>query len=192
MNFKKISKEKRKQLFGVVVGTVAVIGVLWYLLIQGGYQKLGRINQKKVDAKAKLEQMESTIARAKEVETAYNNAKTALDEQEGSMASGDIYSWMHGTLRRFQRSYNVEIPQIGSATPAAQVDLIPRFPYKQSTVTVAGNAYYHELGRFIADFENNFPLMRIINLSIERNATPAGTDRNKLAFKMDIVALVKP
>ena len=191
MNFKKLSKEKRKHLFGVVAGTVAVVATLCYFLIQGGYERLSRIDQKKIDAQAKLEQMEKTVARAKEVETAYNEAQAALEAKEAGMASGDIYSWMHGTIRRFQRTYKVEIPQIGSVSPTVPVDLLPRFPYQQASVTIAGSAYYHDLGQFVSDFENNFPLMRVLNLSVERNAA-AAADRDKLSFKMDIVTLVKP
>jgi hypothetical protein len=48
------------------------------------------------------------------------------------------------------------------------------------------------LGRFIADFENTFPLMRVVNLSLEMNAAPTAAERDKLAFKMDIITLVKP
>lgn len=192
MNFKKLSKEKRKQLAGAVVASVVVIAGLAYFLIQGGYQQLARIGQKQIDAQAKLEQMQKTVARASAVEDAFKEAQAALEEKERGMASGDVYSWMHGTIRRFQRGYKVEIPQIGSASAPSDVELIPRFPYKQSTVTVAGSACYHDLGQFVADFENSFPLMQIRNLSVEQNATATTTDRDKLAFKMDIVALVKP
>jgi len=191
MNFKKLSKEKRKQLALAVVGSVAVVATLGYFLIQGSYQQLGRLGQKKTEAQAKLDQMQKAVQQSKTLESAFNDAKSALADKEKSMASGDLYSWMHSTIRNFQRSYKVQIPQIGSATPPANVDLIPNFPYKQSTVTIAGTAFYHDIGQFVAGFENDFPLMRIINLSLEQNATPTTTDRDKLAFKMDIVALVK-
>ena len=37
------------------------------------------------------------------------------------------------------------------------VNLLPNFPYKQATLTVAGTAHFHDLGRFLADFENQIP-----------------------------------
>jgi cell division protein FtsB len=192
MNFKKLSKEKRKQLFSVVAGTVAVIAALGYLLVHGGYQRLSRLEQQKIDARARLEQMERTVAQADQIAASEKAARAALDEREASMASGDLYSWMHGAIRRFQRPYKLDIPQIGAASEPTKVDLVPQFPYQQSAVAVSGSAYYHDLGQFIADFENNFPLMRIQNLSLEQQAGPEAADREKLSFRMDIVALVKP
>lgn len=192
MNFKKLSKEKRKQLFGVVALTLAVLATLGYFLIRGGYQNLAQLEQKKIAAAAKLEQMQKSVERAKTVETVFLETQQALAEKEKGMASGDLYSWMHSTLRKFQRNYKVEIPQIGSVSTPTDVNLIPKFPYKQATLSVAGTAYYHELGRFVADFENTFPLMRIVNLTMELNPTPTANERDKLAFKMDLVTLVKP
>jgi len=192
MNFSKLSKEKKKQLAGVVAMTVAVLAALGYFLIQGGYQNLSKLEEKKVTAQGKLDQMQMAVKRTKEVESIYNETLRALGTQEAGMATGDLYSWMHSTLRKFQRSYKVEIPQISPVTAATDVDLIPKFPYKQATLSVAGSAYYHDLGRFIADFENAFPLMRIANLSLDLNSTPTAGERDKLAFKMDIVTLVKP
>ena len=192
MNFKKLSKEKRKQLAGVVALTIAVLAALGYFLIRGGYDKLTQLEQKKIAAQAKLEQMQKSVERAKTVEAAFTETQQVLTEKEKGMASGDLYSWMHSTIRKFSRNYKVEIPQIGSVSTPTDVNLLPKFPYKQATLNVAGTAYYHELGRFVADFENSFPLMRIVNLTLELNPTPTANDRDKLAFRMDVVTLVKP
>ena len=62
--------------------------------------------------------------------------------------------------------------------------------YKQATMQIGGTAYYHDLGQFIADFENEFPLTRVANLTIEF-AQGAQGDREKLAFKMDLITLIK-
>ena len=58
--------------------------------------------------------------------------------------------------------------------------------------TVAGTAYYQDLGMFIADFENQFQFARIINLDVTPNTGQAASEPEKLTFKMDIVFLVKP
>ena len=71
------------------------------------------------------------------------------------------------------------------------MDLLPSFPYKQIQFTINGTAYYHDLGKFIADFENNFPHARMVNLVIEP-ASGADSSNEKLSFRMDIIALVKP
>lgn len=192
MKFSKLSKEKRQHLILVVVGTIAVLGGLGYYLIKGGYDKISTLDQKKRATTEKLEQMQKTVQRAKEIETAYQKASEELTDQEAGMATGDLYSWMQGTLRRFQRGYRVEIPQIGSVSTPESVNCFPKFPYKQATLTISGTAYYHDLGRFVADFENAFPLMRIANLSLDLNSSPMPSERDKLSFKIDIVTLVKP
>ena len=72
-----------------------------------------------------------------------------------------------------------------------EVDLMPHFPYKQLKVTVGGTAYYHDLGKFIADFENTYPHARIANLTLEPVGGTADSGE-KLAFRMDIIALANP
>ena len=39
--------------------------------------------------------------------------------------------------------------------------------YQQASVNVSGTAYYDDLGKFLADFENHFPYMRVQNLNLE-------------------------
>jgi hypothetical protein len=109
-----------------------------------------------------------------------------VEGPEGDIASGDIYAWTYDLISRFKKSYKVEIPSIGQPT-MSDVDLLPLFPYKQLRVTITGTAYYHDFGKFIADFENTFPHIRVVNLVLD----PAGTDSEKLAFRMDVIALVK-
>lgn len=194
MNLTKLTKEKKKHLAAVVFVTVLLLAALGHFLIQAGYQKLSGLDQKKRAAREKLEQMQSAVKNSKQVEATFHESQQALTEREMGMASGDLYSWMHSTLRKFQRGYKVEIPQISPVSAPTDVNLFPKFPYKQAALAVAGTAYYHDLGRFIADFENEFPLMRIVNLNLEMNPAPSATasDRDKLAFKMEIVTLVKP
>jgi hypothetical protein len=188
---RKISKEKQKQLALVVIATFAVLGIIGYVFIKGGYAKLQTLEQKKIAAGEKLDQMQKAAKRSKEVEKTYSETRDSLAEKEADMASGDLYSWMFTTLRRFQKGYKVELPQI-SPVVSGEVNLLPKFPYQQAMVTVGGSAHFHELGRFIADFENAFPYMRISNLSLDVNPGSAPTDFEKLSFKMEIVTLVKP
>jgi hypothetical protein len=57
-----------------------------------------------------------------------------------------------------------------------------------------GTALYRDFGRFIADFENKFPHMRVQNIEMEPAAQIAGanTDPERLSFRLEIVALVNP
>ena len=73
--------------------------------------------------------------------------------------------------------------------------MIPEFPYKAATYRVGGTAYYHDLGKFLAEFENYFPYMRVLNLDLgpeEGTAAGTGEEREKLVFSFEVAALVKP
>lgn len=187
----KLSKEKKQHLALVVIGTLAVLAASGYFFIKGGYDKLSSMEHKKIAAREKLEQMQGLTKRAKEIEKVFADTRQSLTEKEAAMASGDLYSWMFTTLRRFQKGYKIEIPQISPVVSGDMV-LLPRFPYQQATVSLGGSAHYHELGRFIADFENAFPYMRISNLTLDLNSSPTPGDYEKLAFKMEITSLIKP
>ena len=102
------------------------------------------------------------------------------------MAVGDIYAWTLDTIRHFKAGYKVELPVIGQPTVGA-MDLLPSFPYQQLRFSISGTGYYHDIGKFIADFENRYPHMRVVNLDM----APVGGDGEKLSFRADVVALVK-
>ncbi len=190
---RKMSKQKRNQLILVVVGTGAVLALLGYGLIMAQFDNLRSLAQREVAAEAQLARMEEAIKRIELVESVQAQAAQALAEQEAQVASGDLFSWMFGTVRKFQKSYpTVDLPQLSPVGQPTTVSLLPDFPYKQATMSVSGKAYYHDLGRFVADFENTFPLIRVVNLAVDQNASPAPGEREKLSFRMDLVALVKP
>jgi hypothetical protein len=112
-----------------------------------------------------------------------------LSSLEDEMASRDIYSWMVTTLRRFKQPYRVDVPQVGQPT-VGDMNLLPRFPYQQANLGVSGTGRYHDLGKFLADFENEFPHVRLLNLDV-MPASLAG-EPGMLSFKFEIAALVNP
>jgi len=191
MKFSKLSKEKRNQLILVVLGTIAVLGALGYGLIGSQYDKLRGYAERQVAAEAQLKKMQDTVKRKELVESVLQQTSQLLAEQEAGMATGDLYSWMLNTVRKFQKGYTVDIPQLSPVSAPAAVNLLPNVPYKQATMQLGGTAYYHDLGQFIADFENAYPLIRVVNLTVELTHSPGSGEREKLAFKMDLVTLVK-
>ena len=72
------------------------------------------------------------------------------------------------------------------------VGVFPKFPYKAAVFPVKGTSHYHNLGRFLADFENSFPFVRVQNLELSPAPRTAGEDAESLNFKFEIVALIKP
>lgn len=192
MNFSKLSKEKRNNLILVVLVTLAALGGLGFGLVKYQYENLTRLAARKATATRKLQQMEDAVKNSARIESDLAEAKQQLTQLESDVGpSGDLYSWVIGTVRTFKAPYKeVEIPQFSQIGPLSEMTMLPGFPYKQASMTVAGKAHYHDLGRFLADFENRFPHIRILNLGLDVDSSPQ--EPEMLAFRMDIVTLVKP
>ena len=189
MNFSKLSKEKKTQLVIVVLLAIGVLNGLGFGLIRWQYNNLNKLGGQRVTAEQKLQQMRDTLKSGGTLVTSLTDAKTTLSEMETDMASGDLYAWVVNTFRKFKTPYKVEIPQLGPLGPVTEASLLPGFPYKQATVTVAGRAHFHDFGRFLADFENTFPHMRVTNLNLEIEPTPQ--DPELISFRMDVAVLIK-
>jgi Tfp pilus assembly protein PilO len=188
----KLSKQKQQQLILVVILTLGVLAGMWLVLIKAQQENLRRLADRKATTKQKLQQIKHAIATADQTEQQLCEAQKVLAKNEEGMASGDLYSWSITTLRTFKVGYKLDIPQFSQIDGPKEVNLLAGFPYKQASLMVAGTASFHEFGRFIADFENQFPFIRVVNLTLEPATAGTTTERERLAFKMEIAALVKP
>jgi hypothetical protein len=187
----KLSKEKRNQLIMIGLGTVGVVAALWFLVIGAQRDKIHEINGKIAATTEQIEKMQQTKKAAGKIASELAEDQVRLSQVENTMPSGDWYLWANTTLRKFNApSYHVEIPVIG-APVAGPVVILPSFPYNQLSVQVNGTAYYDDLGKFLADFENHFPCMRIQNLNLEPGYGPNAEDREKLTFHMEIISLTR-
>src|SRR6266853_1049484 len=187
----KLYKEKQTRLVLVVLVTVAVLSGLWFGLISFQDKYLRELAVKKDAARAKLDKEELRIKNADRFEAEVSQATKKLAELEEDMAPGDPLSWLVGKIQVFKLPYKgVEIPQISA--PGETKEFLGKFPYKQAAFSVGGTAYFHDLGKFIADFENHFPYFRIVNLDLTPAAGAAESDKERLTFNFQIVTLVKP
>jgi Tfp pilus assembly protein PilO len=192
MNLRKLPKDKRNKLFLVVLVTLMVIAGLYFSLIRRQHESLANLTQQKAAAADKLQRVVETIRNADQIAVELKEAKASLEAAEVDVASGDLYAWIINSLRNFNAApYKVNIPQFSQLGPPVDVDLLPNFPYKQATLTVAGTARYHNLGQFLADFENQFPHVRLCNLSLDATVPSLTAEPESLSFKLDIVTLVK-
>ena len=191
MNFRKLPKEKRNHLILVVLATMIAVAGLYVGLIRRQNENLARLAQQKEAAGRKLKLVIGTIHQSDPIKAELDDVRNRLTQSETDVASGDLYAWVINSLRQFKAAYKVEIPQFSPLGAVSDVNLLPGFPYKQATLTVAGTAHFHDLGRFVADFENQFPHVRLVNLSLDANAPSASVEPETLSFKMDIVTLIK-
>ncbi len=191
MNFSKLPKEKRNHLVLVALAALIAVLGLYFGLIQAQNESLDRLAQKKLEVQATQHRVLDAVRRASEIDAELASARKALSDAEADVASGDLYSWVINTLRQFKSNYKVNIPQFSPISGTSEVSLLSNCPYKQATVSLSGTAHFHDLGRFVADLENQFPHMRVLNLSLELNQSPAADDQETVSFKLDIATLVK-
>lgn len=191
MSFKKLPKGKRDRLILVVLITAIALGGLGFGLIRAQYDSLKRVRASEQEAAANLQKMKDAINRADQVETELGEISKALAIREESMASGDPYSWAIDMIRRFRIAHKVDLPVIGQPV-VGETTLLPQFPYKQASFALSGTGFYHDIGKFIADFENQFPEIRVVNLRLSPATSLVNEEKEKLEFKMDIIALMRP
>jgi len=187
----KITKEKRDQLILVIMLAGGVLAGLYFGLIRYQQQGLDQLAEQQSAAQGKLEQVQQAIKSAQQIETQLNAAHKLLVAEESNMASGDKYSWMINFVTKFKSHYHVEIPQFDRTTDPADVKMLLKFPYKQVSMGVSGAGFYHDIGKFISDFENQFPTSYILSFEISPSSNQSGEEREKLSFRMQIMTLVK-
>jgi Tfp pilus assembly protein PilO len=185
----RLSSEKRNQLIMVILATVALVAMVFMFLINPEKQQIEGLSKEIVSQRKQLDEMKETIRKATDLATAYAAISNQLSVAETDVASGDIYQWTYDTIRRFKSSYRLDIPSMGQPS-SGDVDLLPGMSYRQVKLTLNGTGYYHDLGKFVADFENTFPHIRLVNLGLDPSAIPTAPER--LAFHFDVIALVKP
>ena len=188
----KISKEKRTHIVLVLILTAGAIGGLWFGLISYQKAKLAEVAKKIGDAQQQLGKIKAVVTNASLVAVDLKKASDQVNTIESGMATGDLFSWMVSSLKQFNTpQFKVEMPQFGPPV-VTETTMFPNYPYKQAVVAVAGTAYYWDFGKFLAEMENHFPYTRIQNLTLEP-APPANPDeKEKLSFRMEVVALIKP
>jgi len=193
---KNLPKEKRDRILLIAVGTLVILAGVYYMLITAQSETLGNTRKKKVEEELRVsnaQRLATTVAQLqKKLELSSDKLKTI----EANMASGDMYSWIILTMNSFKESgdYKLDIPQF-SREVQTEVGMLAKFPYRAAVFHLRGTAYFHDFGRFIADFENAFPYFRIQNIELDPVASANANnveEPEKLAFRMEIVTLINP
>ena len=195
----RLSKDKRDRLILVIIGTIAACTGLWFGVIK---TRQGQLKESKVRLAAAIDKLEKARTRVKQgskVEADMETVTKRLKSIEETMATAaDLYSWAYLLLEKARAGHDVNI--IDVTRPAkGDVGMLAQFPYDAAVFSVRGSAYYHQFGKFLADFENSFPHFRVQNLTLGAMDSLAGSDavsvrsgEERLQFKIDIVALIKP
>lgn len=196
-DFKQLSNEKKQHFILVLIGTVLALSVIFFVVIRPASASTAKLKGDLAAAEKKFSDAAKLVRSAEAEEEKLAAREAQLGAIESSMVSGDQNLWIRLTYEKFrtQAPYKVEIPNF--PPPAlGNMDMIPEFPYKAATYRVAGTAFYHELGKFLSDFENAFPFMRVLNLELtpeeEAGTLNTGVDRERLRFSFELATLIRP
>ena len=191
MNLTRLSKQNRKQLVMAVLIGAVMVALLIFCVIQFQYSKLKTVAAKQKSSTDSLQHIQAELKRADAMETEMPDLRKNLDTIESDIASGDPYAWLIQTVRQFRAVHKVDISSISPIGATVEMNLFPRFPYRQASLSISGKAYYHDFGQFVADFENQFPHIRLLNLDLTQDPSAPALEAEKLNFRMDLVTLVK-
>jgi Tfp pilus assembly protein PilO len=188
---KRLPPDKLNKLIIVIVATLAAVGMVYYLLIGPQKEENQKLAAETVGQVAKLQQIKTSVKQAEVTANKVNEIAQLLGRAEEDTATGDLFAWTYDTIRQFKGNRHIEIKSIGQPV-VSDVDLIAGFPYKQIKFQIMGTGYYHDIGKFVADLENKFPHMRVVNLTMDSGSLTESSSGEKLSFRLEIAALVKP
>jgi Tfp pilus assembly protein PilO len=186
----KLSKAQRDQMIGIAFGTVALMAALWYFGVTAMQNELAATRRKSAEMRQKLHDAEALMRRGDEISGTLHNRSELLAKREAGLAPDrDAYAWLIDLVNTFIQSRKGVNVDTYSQPEVSDVGIIPRFPYRWATFHLKGTGYYHDFGKFFADFENAYPYFRIQNLNMSANSG-SGPDAEKLSVTFDLVAPV--
>ena len=181
----KLPKEKRDRILMILGGALAGAVLIYYFLITEQNAKLEKVQELIRDVAYKTSQAEMRIKRAPDTKSGLEEIGRKLAAAESQMLPSsqiDGNLWLFNTLTDFIRTnqsgarYDVTTTGLD---PKPQVDKkflsLPRFAYGAAAYTWRAEAFFHEFGRFLADFENSFPFIAVQDLQIYPLATPGAS-----------------
>jgi Tfp pilus assembly protein PilO len=187
----RLSKDQQKKILAIAIGTLVAIIGLYFGLVSYQQTALAVSRNRVVAAETKLKEAANLIKNAQDWQKAVEVRTEMLNEIEEGMASGDAYSWIIRVVNKFKIDYKIDIPNFSPAQ-AVTVGILPNFPYQAVLFKVKALGYYHDFGKFLADFENKFPHMRVQNLNMEPGKSGGSDESEVLEVNMEVVALIKP
>ena len=191
-----LPKTKRDHLILVAIATLAIVAALILFVGEGQRADLKRTQLKTENIRTKLNQADKLSREEPQLQERLQKVSKELSAREAGLApERDTYAWLLQSLGQFLSLHRgagitpagISQPEIGEAT------LLPKFVYKTATFHIKANGYFHDVGRFIADLELQFPYVRVQNVEMQHGLGGGpNPDPEKLYSTFDIVMLMQP
>lgn len=188
----KLTKAQKDQLIAVVMGTITLVGLLWYFGINSKNAELAKAEGRTRDMRGKLADAEGKIKTAAEVSEKLAARTNLLDRAEASLAPDrDAYAWIIVLMNEFLKTHKGVNLKSYSKPDITDQGVIPNFPYKWATFHLGGTGYFHDLGKFFADLENTYPYFKVENLELSSTGV-VGAAAEEISVHFDLIIPVKP
>jgi hypothetical protein len=185
-----VSREKKSQMVLVAMMATTVCCGLYFGVIQSQSDRIKAMNKRRDEMAEKLTKAERAMKNKKALEVELAARRTELEDIERTMATGDLYSWIIGTMSRRATRFEINIPTYGRET-IGEMGIIPGFPYKAATFLIRGTGTFENFGRFLAELENDRPFFRVQNLDLSP-AVAVGGEEYQIQFSFELVVPVRP
>jgi Tfp pilus assembly protein PilO len=198
----KLSKEKRDRLLLACLGSVGLIAVLYFLIITDQKSEIAELNSKITALESKRSTSERLGKALATVQAEVEAQKKILAEKQEEMVRPDQdHVWLIRIMNTadLRSKYGIEVDSINAPEPT-EAGILPKFPFKAVALSVSLLGNYTDVGRFLADFENRYPYLRLQMLSVAPEVRPRETTRpneprdtttGQLRFNYRVIALLK-
>ncbi|MCL4180842.1 MAG: hypothetical protein KJ072_24230 [Verrucomicrobia bacterium] len=176
---------RNRILYVLLVGSGLVL-LIWFGLVSPLQARLKVRTAKAELARMQLQLAHASLDKAPHYRALADEKRAEIAELESLMAEGGLLLWQYGILMPYAKPYDVNF-QTWETLALGEIDVPPKVPYRMATFAVTGEAHYHAFGKFLADFENSSPFIKVKGLTLQ-SVSPgfrSGGDAEQLRFRLE-------
>ena len=174
----KIPQDRNKIILAVLI-IIIILYLDFSLILKPQMRMLAAITPKIVKLRKDLHDLNSNIIKMQEQEVGFK------DTRFKKLATPDQISWLIEEISRLANQQEVRISQIRPVrTLSAATTYTMTGNYSPELITLEVTAGYHQLGRFLAEFENHPILMEVEDLDIKHSEKNPFEQKIKLDLKI--------
>jgi Tfp pilus assembly protein PilO len=194
----KLSKDKRDKLILICIAAAGIIAVLYFFVLTDMQDEYATLGTRLISMRDKVSKSERLLKRQNDLNAQLEVARKALNERQAVMPRpGEDHVWFMKIMEERRSKFNLDIGDIRNPE-AWDAGVLPKFPFKAVAFNVSLIGGYTDFGRFLADFENTYPYMRVqlMNVSPDVPQAPPGTaqaggEDRRLRFNFRVISLIK-
>jgi len=207
----RLTKEKRDKLVVTVLFSVMAIFLIKGTLMGMQDSKIAQLQKNLEDAEKKATEAQRIVARKSQIAAELEDVQHTVNLVEGEMPTeGNAYAWITQTINNYRnerlgqyqhlefKDFQPPVFQDIGILPSKSTTAEKGIPYQGARFKISGVGYYHDLGKFLADFENDFRYIRFENFVVATYSESNAADNESanasqselLSFRMEVVAPV--